>query len=134
MTVEPALSGTVRQTAKIQSGLATEKAKEITKAIKESMKQLPGEKDCIAKALDSKTALAIAAVVASVLLTVVAIAGLRAGTSTALLAALAREAGGVNPGRGRIRMALVADTAECLEAAHRIAQFARSRAPARPPA
>jgi len=35
-TVEPALSGTVRQTAKIQSGLAVEKAKEITKAIKES--------------------------------------------------------------------------------------------------
>ena len=34
--VEPALSGTVRQTAKIQSGLAVEKAKEITKAIKES--------------------------------------------------------------------------------------------------
>ena len=42
---------------------------------------------------------------------------------------LAREAGGVNPGRGRIRMALVADTAECLEAARRIAQFARSRSP-----
>ncbi len=42
---------------------------------------------------------------------------------------LAREAGGVNPGRGRIRMALVADTAECLEAARRIAQFARSRGP-----
>jgi cyclic-di-GMP-binding protein len=34
--VEPALSGTVRQIAKIQSGLASEKAKEITKAIKES--------------------------------------------------------------------------------------------------
>jgi len=34
--VEPALSGTVRQTAKIQSGLASEKAKEITKAVKES--------------------------------------------------------------------------------------------------
>jgi len=34
--VEPALSGTVRQTAKIQSGLAPEKAKEITKAVKES--------------------------------------------------------------------------------------------------
>ena len=35
-TVEPALSGTVRQTAKIQSGLASEKAKEITKAVKDS--------------------------------------------------------------------------------------------------
>jgi len=34
--VDPALSGTVRQTAKIQSGLASEKAKEITKAVKES--------------------------------------------------------------------------------------------------
>jgi N-succinyldiaminopimelate aminotransferase len=39
---------------------------------------------------------------------------------------LAREAQGVNPGRGRIRMALVADTAECLEAAHRIVQFVQS--------
>ena len=37
---------------------------------------------------------------------------------------LAREAQGSNPGRGRIRMALVADTAECLEAAHRIVEFA----------
>ncbi len=35
-TVEPALNATVRQTAKIQSGLASEKAKEITKAIKDS--------------------------------------------------------------------------------------------------
>jgi uncharacterized protein YajQ (UPF0234 family) len=34
--VEPALSGTVRQAAKIQSGLASEKAKEITKAIKDA--------------------------------------------------------------------------------------------------
>ena len=34
--VEPALSGTVRQVAKIQSGLASEKAKEISKAIKDS--------------------------------------------------------------------------------------------------
>jgi cyclic-di-GMP-binding protein len=34
--VEPALSGTVRQMAKIQSGIATDKAKEVTKAIKES--------------------------------------------------------------------------------------------------
>jgi N-succinyldiaminopimelate aminotransferase len=36
---------------------------------------------------------------------------------------LAREAGGSNPGAGRVRMALVADTAECLEAAQRIVQF-----------
>ncbi|HXH86504.1 MAG TPA: YajQ family cyclic di-GMP-binding protein [Nitrospira sp.] len=34
--VEPALGGTVRQTAKIQSGLASEKAKEVTKTVKES--------------------------------------------------------------------------------------------------
>ncbi len=33
---------------------------------------------------------------------------------------------GHNPGQGRIRMALVAATAECLEAAHRIAAFTRS--------
>ncbi len=33
---------------------------------------------------------------------------------------LAREAQGFNPGAGRIRMALVAETAECLEAAQRI--------------
>ncbi|HEY0825634.1 MAG TPA: succinyldiaminopimelate transaminase [Ramlibacter sp.] len=39
---------------------------------------------------------------------------------------LARESGGANPGAGRVRMALVADTAECLEAAHRIAQFVQS--------
>ncbi|MEP6723568.1 MAG: succinyldiaminopimelate transaminase [Variovorax sp.] len=36
---------------------------------------------------------------------------------------LARESHGRNPGRGRIRMALVADTAECVEAAGRIVQF-----------
>ncbi|HET7837008.1 MAG TPA: succinyldiaminopimelate transaminase [Variovorax sp.] len=36
---------------------------------------------------------------------------------------LAREVGGANPGRGRIRMALVADTAECTEAAKRIVNF-----------
>lgn len=35
-TIEPALGGTVRQVAKIQSGLAVDKAKEITKAIKDS--------------------------------------------------------------------------------------------------
>lgn len=36
---------------------------------------------------------------------------------------LAREVGGHNPGTGRIRMALVAETAECLEAAQRIHRF-----------
>jgi N-succinyldiaminopimelate aminotransferase len=36
---------------------------------------------------------------------------------------LAREAHGVNPGRGRIRMALVAHAAECLEAAQRIVHY-----------
>jgi len=40
---------------------------------------------------------------------------------------LAREAGGQNPGAGRVRMALVADTAECLEAAQRIVQFVQSQ-------
>jgi N-succinyldiaminopimelate aminotransferase len=40
---------------------------------------------------------------------------------------LARAAGGVNPGAGRVRMALVADTAECLEAAQRIVQFVQAR-------
>ena len=40
---------------------------------------------------------------------------------------LAREANGRNPGDGRVRMALVAETAECLEAAQRIAQFIESR-------
>ena len=40
---------------------------------------------------------------------------------------LAREAGGRNPGLGRVRMALVAETAECLEAAQRIVQFIQSR-------
>ena len=38
---------------------------------------------------------------------------------------LAREFNGFNPGRGRVRMALVAETAECLEAAERIAHFVR---------
>ena len=39
---------------------------------------------------------------------------------------LAREAIGHNPGAGRIRMALVAETAECVEAARRIVQFVQS--------
>ena len=38
---------------------------------------------------------------------------------------LARDVDGVNPGAQRVRMALVAETAECEEAAHRIAQFVR---------
>ena len=41
---------------------------------------------------------------------------------------LAREAHGSNPGAGRIRMALVAETDECVEAAGRIVQFVQSRA------
>jgi N-succinyldiaminopimelate aminotransferase len=40
---------------------------------------------------------------------------------------LAREAQGVNPGAQRIRMALVAETAECVEAAERIVQFVHGR-------
>ena len=36
---------------------------------------------------------------------------------------LAREADGVNPGAGYVRMALVAEPAECVEAAQRIVQF-----------
>ena len=40
---------------------------------------------------------------------------------------LARDAQGINPGASRIRMALVAETAECVEAAHRIVQFVQSR-------
>ncbi len=39
---------------------------------------------------------------------------------------LARPAHGINPGAGRIRMALVAETAECVEAAQRIAAYTRS--------
>ena len=40
---------------------------------------------------------------------------------------LARTAQGHNPGLGRIRMALVADTAECVEAAGRIVEFVKAR-------
>jgi N-succinyldiaminopimelate aminotransferase len=39
---------------------------------------------------------------------------------------LAREANGMNPGAGRIRLALVAEGKECLEAAHRIVSFVQS--------
>ena len=38
---------------------------------------------------------------------------------------LARNAHGVNPGRNRIRMALVAEVEECLEAARRIVEFSQ---------
>ena len=41
---------------------------------------------------------------------------------------LAREsADGGNPGAGRVRMALVAETAECVEAAQRIVQFVQKK-------
>jgi len=40
---------------------------------------------------------------------------------------LARHAQGVNPGTGRIRMALVAETEECVEAARRIVAFVKRR-------
>ena len=40
---------------------------------------------------------------------------------------LAREAQGHNPGAQRIRMALVAETSECVEAAQRIVKFVQSR-------
>lgn len=39
---------------------------------------------------------------------------------------LARTANGVNPGANRVRMALVADVEECLEAAQRVVAFVRS--------
>jgi N-succinyldiaminopimelate aminotransferase len=39
---------------------------------------------------------------------------------------LAREAHGLNPGAGRIRMALVAEVDECVEAAERIVAYVRS--------
>jgi len=45
---------------------------------------------------------------------------------------LARDtAHSANPGRGRIRMALVAETAECVEAAERIVRFVQSGQPGR---
>ena len=40
---------------------------------------------------------------------------------------LAREAHGLNPGAGRIRMALVAQADECLQAAQRIVAFVKAR-------
>ncbi|HWU97358.1 MAG TPA: succinyldiaminopimelate transaminase [Oxalicibacterium sp.] len=41
---------------------------------------------------------------------------------------LGREAHGINPGRNRVRMALVAEVDECLEAAQRIVEFCRKLA------
>lgn len=38
---------------------------------------------------------------------------------------LGREVHGINPGKNRVRMALVAEVEECLEAAHRIVEFAK---------
>ena len=38
---------------------------------------------------------------------------------------LARDVHGANPGAGRVRLALVAETDECLEAAHRIVSYCR---------
>jgi N-succinyldiaminopimelate aminotransferase len=40
---------------------------------------------------------------------------------------LARDVNGINPGAGRIRMALVAETDECVEAARRMVDFVRTR-------
>ena len=40
---------------------------------------------------------------------------------------LARESGGINPGAGRVRLALVAGVDECVEAAQRIVSFIPSR-------
>ena len=40
---------------------------------------------------------------------------------------LSREVDGLNPGAGRVRMALVAPLAECIEAAQRIAAFIQSK-------
>jgi N-succinyldiaminopimelate aminotransferase len=39
---------------------------------------------------------------------------------------LARESNGINPGANRVRMALVAEADECLEAARRIVEFAKT--------
>jgi N-succinyldiaminopimelate aminotransferase len=39
---------------------------------------------------------------------------------------LSRDSGGLNPGAGFVRIALVAEQAEVMEAAHRIAEFGRS--------
>ncbi|MFT5722187.1 MAG: N-succinyldiaminopimelate aminotransferase [Motiliproteus sp.] len=43
---------------------------------------------------------------------------------------LSRECGGINPGKNRIRMALVAELDSCITAAERLARFVRSLSPA----
>ena len=40
---------------------------------------------------------------------------------------LAREVNGVNPGRGRLRLSLVADTGGCVEAVERLARVCEAR-------
>ena len=40
---------------------------------------------------------------------------------------IARESNSVNPGRGRVRISLVANVAECVEAAERIREFAKKQ-------
>jgi N-succinyldiaminopimelate aminotransferase len=40
---------------------------------------------------------------------------------------LARDAHGINPGHGYVRMALVASVSDCIEGARRIVSFCRSR-------
>ena len=56
--------------------------------------------------------------------------GLLAQYNVALLpgSLLAREAQGINPGAGRVRLALVAEVDECLEAAQRIVAYVKSLA------
>ena len=56
--------------------------------------------------------------------------GLLAQYNVALLpgSLLARESFGVNPGAGRVRLALVAEVDECLEAAQRIVAYVKSLA------
>lgn len=59
---------------------------------------------------------------------------LLAGTNVAVLPGryLARDAHGINPGAGRVRMALVAPVDECVEAAQRIVDFVKGRDSRRP--
>ena len=54
--------------------------------------------------------------------------GLLAQYNVALLpgSLLARQAQGLNPGAGRVRLALVAGLDECLEAAQRIVAYVKS--------
>jgi N-succinyldiaminopimelate aminotransferase len=40
---------------------------------------------------------------------------------------LGREAKGINPGAGHVRIALVAGKDECIEAAHRMVRFAERK-------